>query len=201
MNKLALALASTMLALSIPLTPAFATIETAEAKSAALEAADQARADMAEAFGDKQLKPGQYLWRDGVSEGAPRVIVSLSDQMAYLYRGDELVAVSTISSGTEKNPTPTGIFPILAKKTMHHSKKYDNAPMPFMQRLDQYGIALHAGNLPGRPASHGCIRLPAKFAAKLYGVTQVGSTVLHRRLSRLSPSISPATASTPSLMK
>ena len=97
--------------------------------------------------------------------------------MAYLYRGEQLVAVSTVSSGTEKNPTPTGIFPILAKKTMHHSKKYDNAPMPFMQRLDQYGIALHAGKLPGYPASHGCIRLPAKFAAKLFGVTDVGSTV------------------------
>ena len=177
MNKLALVLASSALALSIPLTPAFATIETHEAKSAALEAADQARADMVDVFGDKQLKPGQYLWRDGVSEGAPRVIVSLSDQMAYLYRGDELVAVSTVSSGTDKNPTPTGIFPILAKKTMHHSRKYDNAPMPFMQRLDNYGIALHAGHNPGRPASHGCIRLPSKFAAKLFGVTQVGSTV------------------------
>ena len=104
---------------------------------------------MADAFGDKQLKPGQYVWRDGVPEGAPRVIISLSDQMAYLYRGDELVAVSTISSGTAKNPTPTGIFPILAKKTMHRSKKYDNAPMPFMQRLDSYGIAMHAGNQPG----------------------------------------------------
>ena len=60
---------------------------------------------------------------------------------------------------------------------MHHSKKYDNAPMPHMQRLDKYGIALHAGFNPGRPPSHGCIRLPAKFAAKLYGVTEVGSTV------------------------
>ena len=176
MNTLALALASSVLALSIPLSPAFATIETHEAKSAALEAADEARADMAEVFGDKQLKPGQYVWRDGV-EGAPRVIISLSDQMAYLYRGDELAAVATISSGTETNPTPTGIFPILAKKTMHRSRKYDNAPMPFMQRLDSYGIAMHAGFNPGRPASHGCIRLPAKFAAKLYGVTEVGSTV------------------------
>ena len=177
MNKLALALVTSALALSMPLSPAFATIETHEAKNAALEAADQARADMAEVFGDKQLKPGQYVWRADVTQGAPRVIISLSDQMAYLYRGDELAAVSTISSGTEKNPTPTGIFPILAKKTIHHSKKYDNAPMPFMQRLDSYGIAMHAGALPGRPASHGCIRLPAKFAAKLYGVTQVGSTV------------------------
>ena len=176
MNKLALALASSALALSIPLSPAFATIETHEAKSAALEAADQAREDMAEVFGDKQLNPGQYVWRDAV-QGPPRVIISLTDQLVYLYRGDELAAVATISSGTEQNPTPTGIFPILAKKTMHRSQKYDNAPMPFMQRLDSYGIAMHAGFNPGRPASHGCIRLPAKFAAKLYGVTEVGSTV------------------------
>jgi len=178
MNRLVLAIASSALALSIPITPALATIETQEAKTAALEAADQARADMAEVFGEKQLKPGQYVWRSGVAQGEPRVVVSLSDQIAYLYRGDELAAVSTISSGTEANPTPTGIFPILAKKPMHRSRKYDNAPMPFMQRLDDYGIALHAGVIPGRPASHGCIRLPAKFAAKLFGVTQVGSTVL-----------------------
>jgi len=177
MNKLAYLLASGMLALSVPLSPATATIETEEAKSAALEAAEQARADMAAAFGDKQLKPGQYVWRDGVTEGAPRVIISLSDQLAYLYRGDDLAAVATISSGTETHPTPTGIFPILAKKTMHRSKKYDDAPMPFMQRLDSYGIAMHAGHNPGRPASHGCIRLPARFAARLYGVTAIGSTV------------------------
>jgi len=177
MNKLALVLASTTLALAIPLAPAMATIETEEARSAALAAADQARLDMIDAFGDRELKNGQYVWRDGVTEGAPRVIISLSDQMAYLYRGDQLAAVSTISSGTDEHPTPTGIFPILAKKTMHRSRKYDDAPMPFMQRLDSYGIAMHAGHLPGRPASHGCIRLPPKFAAKLYGVTQVGSTV------------------------
>jgi lipoprotein-anchoring transpeptidase ErfK/SrfK len=176
MNKLAYLLASSLLALAVPLSPAQATIETAEARTAAIEAAEQARVDMIAAFGDKQLKPGQYLWRDGPT-GEARVVVSLSDQMAYLYRGGELAAVSTISSGTETHPTPTGIFPILAKKTMHRSKKYDDAPMPHMQRLDQYGIAMHAGFNPGRPASHGCIRLPAKFAAKLYGVTEVGSTV------------------------
>ena len=178
MNKLALALVSSALALSIPLTPAMATIETEEAKSEAFEAAEQARADMVDVFGDKQLKPGQYVWRDNVTQGAPRVVISLSDQLAYLYRGEDLAAVTTISTGTDKNPTPTGIFPILAKKTLHFSKKYDNAPMPHMQMLDSYGIALHAGFNPGSPASHGCIRLPAKFAAKLYGVTQIGSTVL-----------------------
>ncbi len=178
MNKLALLLAAGSCALAVPITPAAAAIETEQAKAVASDAAAIAREHMADAFGNKQLRPGQYLWRDVAARGAPRVVVSLSDQLAYLYRGDTLVAVSTISSGRATNPTPTGIFPILAKKPMHHSRKYENAPMPFMQRIDDYGIAMHAGALPGRPASHGCIRLPAKFAAKLYGVTQVGSTVL-----------------------
>jgi lipoprotein-anchoring transpeptidase ErfK/SrfK len=98
--------------------------------------------------------------------------------MAYVYRGDTLVGVATVSSGKEGKDTPTGIFPILEKKRMHHSRKYDNAPMPFMQRLDKYGIALHAGHNPGRPASHGCIRLPSQFAAKLFKTTSIGSTVM-----------------------
>ncbi len=178
MNKLALALAATALAFAIPATPAFATIETPEARAAASDAAAEGLADMADVFGDKQLKPGQYLWNDNGGSGAPRVVISLSDQLVFLYRGDDLVAVSTISSGKPGRDTPTGIFPILAKETMHRSKKYDDAPMPFMQRIDDYGIALHAGMLPGRPASHGCVRLPAKFAAKLFGVTEVGSTVM-----------------------
>ena len=178
MNKLALMLASGALALAIPAAPAFATIETAEAREAASDAAAMARQDMYEVFGDKNLKPGQYVWRDAAAAGEPRVVISIGDQMAYLYRGDTLVAASTISTGVEGRDTPTGIFPILEKKRLHHSRKYDNAPMPFMQRIDQYGVALHAGFNPGRPASHGCIRLPAKFAARLYGVTDVGSTVL-----------------------
>ena len=178
MNKLAYALATVALALSAPMSPAAASFETAEAKLAASEAAATAREHMEDAFDGKQLKPGQYVWRDVPAAGDPRVVISLSDQLAYVYRGDTLVAVSTVSTGTEQNPTPTGIFPILEKKPMHRSRKYDNAPMPFMQRLDKFGIALHAGALPGYPASHGCIRLPAKFAAKLYGVTRTGSTVM-----------------------
>ncbi|WP_324806416.1 L,D-transpeptidase family protein [Sphingomonas sp. LY29] len=179
MNKLALALAAGFVALSAPMTPAFATFETEAAKMAALGAAETARMDMQDKFGKKVLKPGQYLWAaDAPTTGESRVVVSLSDQMAYLYRGNELAAVSTISSGTDKNPTPTGIFPILEKKTMHRSRKYDNAPMPFMQRLDKWGIALHAGALPGYAASHGCIRLPAKFAQKLFSTTGVGDHVM-----------------------
>src|SRR5688572_32694096 len=101
MKQLALALAlSGALALGVPASPATASMETIEAKSTASSAAAIAREDMYEAFGDKQLKPGQYLWRDMPAEGESRVVVSLSDQLAFLYRGDTLIAVTTISSGT-----------------------------------------------------------------------------------------------------
>ena len=178
-KRLALALAlSSVFALSIPFAPATGSYETFYAKEQASEAAAMAISDMVDAFGDKQLKPGQYLWRDVTADaGAERVVISLSDQLAFLYRGDILVAVSTVSSGKDDKPTPTGIFPILEKRPMYRSIKYDNAPMPFMQRLDQYGVALHAGYNPGTPASHGCVRLPPKFAAKLYSVTEVGTPV------------------------
>jgi lipoprotein-anchoring transpeptidase ErfK/SrfK len=181
MKKLAFALAaSTVCALSLSSTPATAaSMETVEAKMTAASAASIAREDMYEAFGDKELKPGGYLWRDvPASAGAERVVISLTDQLAYLYRGDTLMAVATISSGQPGRDTPTGIFRVLGKKPMHHSKKFDNAPMPFTQFIDEYGVALHAGFNPGRPASHGCVRLPSAFAKKLYSVTDVGTPVL-----------------------
>jgi hypothetical protein len=179
MNRLALALAVTgAFALWIPSVPAIAAIESEEAREAASDAAAIARHDMLEAFGEQSLKPGQYRWRNVAGDGEPRVIISLGDQLAFLYRGSTLVAVSTISSGKPGKDTPTGVFPILEKKRMHRSIKYENAPMPFMQRIDQFGIALHAGRLPGHPASHGCVRLPGEFAAKLFSVTDVGTPVL-----------------------
>jgi hypothetical protein len=180
MKQLAYALAlmgSCVLASSIATTPAFA-LETYEAKMEASDAASQARIDMLDAFGPKALKPGKYLWRDvPESAGPERVVISLSDQLAYLYRGDTLMAVAAVSSGKDAKPTPTGIFSVLDKRPMYRSKKYDNAPMPWMQRIDQYGIALHAGYNPGVPASHGCVRLPSAFAKKLFSVTQVGTPV------------------------
>ena len=179
MKKLALALAASgALALGALSQPAAAAFESSEAKQVAGEAADAALHDMQEAFGKTSLKNGRYLWRKVPGNGSARVVISLSDQLAFLYKGDTLVAVSTISSGTSKKPTPKGIFPILGKAKFHRSIKYDNAPMPFMQRLDKYGTALHGGHLPGYPASHGCIRLPDEFAAKLYSVTEVGTPVL-----------------------
>lgn len=181
MKQLAFALAVTgALGLgSAALPQRAAALETYEAQMAASDAATQARSDMLNVFGPKILKPGQYLWRDVPdSAGTERVVVSLSDQMAYLYRGSELMAVTTVSTGKTGRDTPLGIFSVLDKKVMHRSRKYDDAPMPFMQRIDQYGIALHAGFNPGRPASHGCIRLPSAFAKKLFGTTTVGTPVL-----------------------
>lgn len=176
---LALALAGTsVLATSTP-AGALSMGETYLSRSQATDAAIQARADMLDAFGPVELKPGKYLWRDvPASAGEERVVVSLGEQMAYLYRGNTLMAVTTVSTGTNKNPTPTGIFQVHTKKPMHRSRKYENAPMPFAQFIDQYGIALHAGHIPGRPASHGCVRLPSSFAQKLFAVTDVGTPVL-----------------------
>ena len=126
MKQLALALALTgscVLATTIAVTPASA-LETFEAQMEASDAASQARIDMLDAFGPKVLKPGQYVWRDvPESAGSERVVISLSDQMAYLYRGDTLMAATTISSGRDDKPTPTGIFSVFEKKPMHHSKK------------------------------------------------------------------------------
>jgi hypothetical protein len=166
-----------ILELTAAASPALA-LETYEAKMEASDAASQARVDMVEAFGPKMLRPGQYLWRDVPAEaGAERVVVSLSDQLAYVYRGDTLMAVTTISSGRDDKPTPTGIFSVFQKTPFYRSKKYDNAAMPFAQFFDPAGIALHAGSVGNEPNSHGCVHLPAPFAKKLYFVTDVGTPV------------------------
>ena len=178
MKKLALALAVAGAIALMPAAPALASLETPEAKAEAADAAMMARLHMEEVFGPKLLKPGQYVWRKGSFDGEPLVVVSLSDQRAYLYRGDALVAAAAISTGVDEHPTPKGIFQVMLKKPMHRSIKYDNAPMPFTQMFDKYGTALHAGHNPGFPASHGCIRLPAEFAKRLYGVTDLGATVM-----------------------
>ena len=106
------------------------------------------------------------------------IVVSLSEQRAWVFRNGERVATSTISSGKAGKETPTGVFPILEKRKMHRSNLYDDAPMPFMQRLTWDGVALHAGRIPGHPASHGCIRLPAQFARELFGITRRDETVV-----------------------
>jgi len=110
-------------------------------------------------------------------DGPVRIVVSLSQQKAFVFKAGALLAASPVSTGRRGHETPTGTFPILEKQVHHRSNRYSNAPMPFMQRLTPYGIALHAGHLPGYPASHGCIRLPWGFAKRLYGLTGSGTIV------------------------
>lgn len=136
------------------------------------------------------LRPGQYVWYDrpqliraSTAPSQISITVSLADQRAYVYRDGEMIGVTTVSTGARGRATPVGSYTILQKKTFHRSNLYSNAPMPFMQRLTWSGIAMHAGHLPGYPASHGCIRMPRAFAEQLYSMTDLGvsvSVVAHR---------------------
>ena len=125
------------------------------------------------------LKPGQWIWDGEVAPAGPMMlVVNLAIQQAWVYRNGIRIAASTISSGKKGYRTPTGIFQILQKNKDHRSNLYNDAPMPYMQRLTWSGIALHAGNLPGYPASHGCIRTPLGFAEKLFEASSMGMIVV-----------------------
>lgn len=140
-------------------------------QEAVREAAElEARADA--------LAPGEYMWMPERQEsGEVVVVVSIAAQKAYVYRANKLVGVTTVSTGMRGHRTPTGSFTILQKNRRHFSNLYNNAPMPNMQRLTWSGIALHAGALPGYPASHGCIRLPMEFSRLLFSATSMGGSV------------------------
>lgn len=126
-----------------------------------------------------QLKPGEWVWAPNVAPSGPVLIyVDLSKQLATVYRNGVRIAVSTVSSGKPGHETPTGVFTILQKDQYHKSKKYNNAPMPYQERLTWDGVALHAGGLPGYPESHGCIHLPYNFSKELFGITSLGATVV-----------------------
>jgi lipoprotein-anchoring transpeptidase ErfK/SrfK len=141
--------------------------------------APQAHKDLVATFGRVGLNPGEYVWTSSVpAQGETRVVIDRLTQMAYVYRSQKLVGAAHVSTAKQGHITPLGEWTVLEKRPFYRSKKYDNAPMPFMQRIDSYGIAFHGGANPGYPASHGCIRLPMKFAEKLYGLTKVGSKVV-----------------------
>lgn len=126
-----------------------------------------------------KLKPGEFTWHPERSPKGPvAIIVSIPEQLVHVYRNGIRIAVSTCSTGKPGHGTPTGVFTILQKDKHHRSSTYNNAPMPNMNRLTWSGIALHAGKLPGYPASHGCVRLPLKFSAKLFTITHIGTPVI-----------------------
>jgi hypothetical protein len=132
---------------------------------------------VAEAAG--RLKAGEFLWAPEVApEGPVLLVVSLATQRAVIYRNGIPIGISTVSTGRPGHRTPAGVFTVLQRRVEHYSSLYNNAPMPYMQRLTWGGVALHGGHLPGYPASHGCIRLPHEFARLLYGVTRLGMTVI-----------------------
>ncbi len=125
------------------------------------------------------LKPGEYWWKPELSPRGPVVaLVSIPQQTIHVYRNGILIGRSSVSTGARGHGTPSGVFTILEKKQEHYSRTYDNAPMPNMQRLTWQGVAMHSGNLPGYPASHGCIRMPYDFSLLLFGVTAQGGTVV-----------------------
>jgi hypothetical protein len=126
----------------------------------------------------RDLKPGEWLWYPKRSESGPvAVIVSLSDQLAFVYRNGVRIGVTTVSTGRKGYETPTGVFTVLSKEKLHHSRAYNNAAMPDSQFFFG-GCALHAGGLPGYPSSHGCVHLPSDFAVLLFGVTHHGTPVI-----------------------
>jgi hypothetical protein len=137
------------------------------------------------------MSPGDFWWMPEVApEGPLTLVVSRPGQRVAVYRNGLPIAVSTVSTGRPGYRTPTGSFSILQKRVEHYSTIYDNAPMPYMQRLTMGGVALHAGTLPGYPASHGCIRLPYEFARLLFGATSIGTPVVindDAQLPRLAP--------------
>lgn len=125
-----------------------------------------------------ELKPGEWSWYPERSESGPvAVVVSLSDQLAFVYRNGVRIGVTTVSTGRSGYETPTGVFTVLRKEKMHHSSKYNNAAMPDSQFFFG-GCALHAGGLPGYPSSHGCVHLPRKFADLLFSITHHGTPVV-----------------------
>jgi len=141
--------------------------------------APQAHKDAVALFGPLYMKPGEFKWAADVPQaGDTKVVIDTLTQLFYVYRDDKLVGVATISTGKKGRETPLGFWSVMLKKVKGYSRKYDNAPMPFMQMYDPMGIAFHAGPNPGYPASHGCVRLPLKFAEKLFGLTQVGTKVI-----------------------
>jgi len=125
------------------------------------------------------LQPGEYEWHPEKSPSGPLlIVVSIDDQLAYVYRNGVQIARSTVSTGRPGKETPTGVFTILQKNKDHESNIYEGAKMPNMQRLTWSGIAMHAGDLPGYPASAGCVRLPVAFSEKLFAITEMGGTVV-----------------------
>jgi hypothetical protein len=131
---------------------------------------------------DEPFRAGDFLWDDaGAPAGSVRVVVDLDAEMLYVYRGGVEIGRSTILYGYDKKPTPTGIFPIMAKMKDHYSSTYGGAPMPNTLRLTRDGVSIHGSEVEEGYATHGCVGLPKEFAASLFAAVRVGDPVLITR--------------------
>ena len=127
----------------------------------------------------RQLQKAAKIEKEAAKPQGPiTVAISINKQQLKIYDANGLFAEAPVSTGMRGHSTPMGVFSVIQKQKFHRSNIYSGAPMPFMQRITWSGIALHAGVLPGYPASHGCIRMPASFATRIYGWTRMGSRVL-----------------------
>jgi lipoprotein-anchoring transpeptidase ErfK/SrfK len=111
-------------------------------------------------------------------QGPLIIAISIERQSLKIYDANGFFAEAPISTGMKGHPTPMGVFSVIQKHKLHHSNIYSGAPMPFMQRITWSGVAMHAGVLPGYPASHGCIRMPMAFAVKMWNWTKMGARVV-----------------------
>jgi hypothetical protein len=146
------------------------------------------------------------FWDGDSVTGAPSIRINRADQKAYFYKGGELVGVSPISTGSKKHITPAGRFRVTQRSKDHESSLYGvikdaatgqvinddadtrlhkagpgevfvHAPMPYFLRFNG-GIGMHAGFLPGFPASHGCVRMPEQMAQKFFEHAPLNTPVI-----------------------
>jgi lipoprotein-anchoring transpeptidase ErfK/SrfK len=142
---------------------------------------DRADASRPHLYRAKTALAGEKHRQEPAPKGPLQIIISIADQKISVYSGDVLLARSAVSTGVPGRPTPTGVFTVIQKQRWHRSNLYSAAPMPYMQRITWSGVALHAGVLPGYPASHGCIRLTEDFAIRLWQLTKLGNRVIIAR--------------------
>ena len=131
-------------------------------------------------LGEKKFseKKSAAVEKESKPQGPLIISISIAQQKLRIYDANGLFAESPVSTGMAGHPTPMGVFSIIQKQKFHRSNIYSGAPMPFMQRITWSGVAMHAGVLPGYPASHGCIRMPAAFAIKMYNWTRMSARVI-----------------------
>src|SRR6478672_268188 len=127
----------------------------------------------------RQVKKLEASEKESTKPQGPLIIaISIEKQSLKIHDANGFFAETPISTGMRGHPTPMGVFSVIQKHKFHHSNIYSGAPMPYMQRITWSGVAMHAGVLPGYPASHGCIRMPMAFAMKMWNWTRMGARVV-----------------------